>query len=68
MSLAAALRAFRASLPPRARRGLPIGLAHGVDVIRPVAHGSIITYDDVGVLPDNAAARCRQQLENSAGF
>ncbi len=52
----------------RARRGLPIGLAHGVDVIRPVAHGSIITYDDVGVLPDNAAARCRQQLENSADF
>ncbi len=51
-----------------ARRALPIGLAHGVDVIRPVAHGSVITYDDVSALPDNAAARCRQELENSANF
>jgi predicted homoserine dehydrogenase-like protein len=50
----------------QAKRALPIGLAHGVDVIRPVAHGAVITYDDVGSLPDNAAARCRQELENSA--
>ena len=52
----------------KARRALPIGLAHGVDVIRPVAHGSVITYNDVSALPDNAATRCRQELENSANF
>ena len=50
------------------RRALPIGLAHGVTVTRPVAHGAIITYDDVDRLPDNAATRCRQKLEKSASF
>ncbi len=49
-------------------RALPIGLAHGVSLIRPVKHGAIITYDDIGELPDNAAARCRRKLENSADF
>lgn len=49
-------------------RALPIGLAHGVSLIRPVKHGMTITYDDVGTLPDNAATECRQKLENSADF
>ncbi|MEE4236269.1 MAG: Gfo/Idh/MocA family oxidoreductase [Anderseniella sp.] len=50
----------------RARRALPIGLAHGVNLVRPVAHGQVISYDDVDALPDNAASRCRKELENSA--
>jgi len=49
-------------------RALPIGLAHGVSLIRQVKHGATITYDDVGPLPDNAAAECRRKLENSANF
>lgn len=49
-------------------RALPIGLAHGVSLIRPVKHGATITYDDVGPLPDNAATECRRKLENSAVF
>ena len=47
---------------------LPIGLAHGVSLIRPVKHGATITYDDIGPVPDNAAAECRRKLENSADF
>ena len=43
-----------------ARRALPIGLAHGVNLIRPVAHGQVITYDDVDSLPDNAASPLSQ--------
>ena len=47
----------------RALRALPIGLAHGVRLTRPVAHGAIITVDDTGPLPDSAAARARRMLE-----
>ncbi len=49
-------------------RALPIGLAHGVSLVRPVKHGTTITYDDVSELPDNAATRSRQKLESSAVF
>jgi predicted homoserine dehydrogenase-like protein len=47
---------------------LPIGLAHGVSLVRQVPRGQIITYDDVGPLPVNAATECRQELENSAEY
>jgi len=50
----------------REARALPIGLAHGVALVRPVARGGIITRDDVGPLPDTAAARARAELEASA--
>lgn len=49
-------------------RALPIGLAHSVNLVRPVKHGNVITYDDVGALPDNAATKCRLKLETSATF
>lgn len=49
-------------------RGLPIGLAHGVALVRPVSRGAIITRDDVGPLPDSAAARARAELEAMAPF
>jgi predicted homoserine dehydrogenase-like protein len=47
----------------RAMRALPIGLAHGVALVRPVARGEIITREDVGPLPDSAAVRARAELE-----
>jgi predicted homoserine dehydrogenase-like protein len=47
----------------RALRALPIGLAHGVGLMRPVARGEIVTHDDVGPLPDSAALRARSELE-----
>jgi predicted homoserine dehydrogenase-like protein len=47
----------------RALRALPIGLAHGVRLVRPVARGEIVTRDDVGPLPDSAAVRARSELE-----
>jgi predicted homoserine dehydrogenase-like protein len=47
----------------RALRALPIGLAHGVRLTRPVAHGTIVTRAEVDTLPDNAGVRARQELE-----
>ena len=56
-------------LVPAARsrelRALPIGLAHGVRLVRPVARGEIVTRDDVGPLPASAAVRARNELEAS---
>lgn len=56
-------------LVPAARsrdlRALPIGLAHGVALTRPVAHGAILTRDDIGPLPDTPASRARAMLEAS---
>jgi predicted homoserine dehydrogenase-like protein len=48
----------------RAARALPIGLAHGVALVRAVARGAVITRDDVGRLPDSAAVRARERLES----
>lgn len=53
-------------LVPAARsmemRALPIGLAHGVRLVRPVAHGAVITEADLGPLPDSAGADARAML------
>jgi len=53
-------------LVPAARsmemRALPIGLAHGVRLVRPVAHGAVITEADLGPLPDSAGADARVML------
>lgn len=35
----------------RATRAVPIGLAHGVRLIRPVAAGSVVTRDDIDMTP-----------------
>ena len=42
---------------------LPIGLAHGVALARPVVHGSIITRADLEVAPEGPAAEARATLE-----
>jgi len=45
---------------------LPIGLAHGIDLVRPVAAGSILTLDDIGPLPETPALRLRRETEAMA--
>lgn len=45
-----------------AHRALPIGLAHQVKVVRPVAEGAVVSWDDVAV-PDNATVRFRKEME-----
>ncbi len=49
-------------------RTLPLGLAHGVRLTRPVAAGALVSCDDVTLDRSSAAARLRQELEQSAGF
>jgi predicted homoserine dehydrogenase-like protein len=45
-----------------ARGALPIGLAHDVKLVRPVAKGALVTWDDIAA-PDTEAARVRRQME-----
>lgn len=42
---------------------LPIGLAHKLRVIRPLAHGAVITQADVEPLPDIPVVRARREME-----
>ncbi len=42
---------------------LPIGLGRGVKVIRPVAKGSFVTYDDVELDSSQFSVKIRRQLE-----
>jgi predicted homoserine dehydrogenase-like protein len=46
---------------------LPIGLADGLRVLRPVAAGDRITREDVQEPPRSAALRLRRELERSLG-
>ena len=39
------------------RGALPIGLGHGVPLVRDVAEGEVVTWDDVAI--DDTRARCR---------
>ncbi len=50
-----------------ARGLLPIGLAHGVRLVRPVAMDTALTYDDVEPLPDTPALALRREHEALAG-
>jgi predicted homoserine dehydrogenase-like protein len=45
-----------------ARGGLPIGLAHGVRLVRPVGKGATIGWRDI-VMPESEAARVRLEME-----
>ena len=47
----------------RAFGGLPLGLAHGVKVVRPVAQGQSLCWDDVAMDTSNAAYRVRREME-----
>ncbi len=49
-----------------ARRALPIGLAHGVRLVRDVADGAIVGWDDV-VAAHGAAAQARREMEERFG-
>jgi predicted homoserine dehydrogenase-like protein len=46
---------------------LPIGLAHGVSIIRPVLEGDIVTADDISTLPDDAAVAARAEMVRRFG-
>ncbi|MBI4207370.1 MAG: Gfo/Idh/MocA family oxidoreductase [Betaproteobacteria bacterium] len=43
-------------------RGLPLGLGHGVKLVRAVAKGSVVTWNDVAAI-DSDAARVRREME-----
>lgn len=43
---------------------LPIGLAHGVTLKRPIAEGAMVTWDDVEI-PDSEAVRVRREMEDA---
>jgi predicted homoserine dehydrogenase-like protein len=45
--------------------GLPIGLAHGVKLVRPVAVGSPLTWADVAVDETAEPVRVRREMERS---
>lgn len=47
----------------RALGGLPLGLAHGVKVLRPVAQGQCLTWDDVAVDTTTRACALRREME-----
>jgi predicted homoserine dehydrogenase-like protein len=47
---------------------LPIGLAHGVRLARPVAAGAVVTKSDLSALPAGEAARLRTELEATEEF
>jgi predicted homoserine dehydrogenase-like protein len=43
--------------------GVPLGLAHGVKVVRPVAKGQCLVWDDVAMDTSTPAYRIRKELE-----
>jgi predicted homoserine dehydrogenase-like protein len=46
-----------------ARHALPVGLAHGVRVARPVAAGTTLTWADVEAHDERHALRVRREME-----
>ncbi len=48
-------------------RALPIGLAHGVTLVRDVARGTVLTYADVEALPVSEAITLRRETEAMVG-
>ena len=44
---------------------LPLGLAHGWKMLRPVNAGQPVRWSDVAVDPGNAAVRVRREMEAS---
>ncbi len=43
--------------------GLPLGLAHDIKLVRPVAKGQCLTWDDVAIDTNTHAYRIRKQME-----
>lgn len=42
---------------------LPLGLAHGWKVLRPIAAGEVVRIDDVAVDAGNTAVKLRREME-----
>jgi predicted homoserine dehydrogenase-like protein len=45
--------------------GLPLGLAHGVKVVRPVSKGQSLIWDDVAMDTTTDAYKIRRAMEDS---
>ena len=43
--------------------GLPLGLAHGIKLLRPVKQGQSLSWDDVAVDTATDAYRLRREME-----
>ena len=43
--------------------GLPLGLAHGIKVLRPVAQGQALSWSDVAIDTTTPAYRVRKEME-----
>jgi predicted homoserine dehydrogenase-like protein len=52
----------------KARRMLPIGLAHGVALIRDIPSGAVVTEDDVRLDPDRLAVQVRADMCSRYGL
>lgn len=48
--------------------GLPLGMAHSVKVIRPVAKGRSLCWDDVQMDPNTGAFKIRREMESAHTF
>lgn len=48
----------------QAMRGLPLGLAHDVRILRPVKKGQCLTWDDVDMDTSTSAYRLRSEMES----
>jgi predicted homoserine dehydrogenase-like protein len=46
-----------------AMKALPIGLAHGVKLVRPIPAGQAITFDDIEPPPDGLALQLRREAQ-----
>ncbi len=45
---------------------LPIGLAHDLELLRPVEAGQVVSWDDVAFDPEDPAVRFRREMERAA--
>jgi predicted homoserine dehydrogenase-like protein len=61
------LQPAAASLALKGEGGLPLGLAHGVALQRPVARGQMLTWADVHMDTTTPAYRLRREMERSFG-
>ena len=43
--------------------GLPLGLAHGAKLVRPIPAHAAVRWDDVGIDSGNAVVRFRREME-----
>jgi predicted homoserine dehydrogenase-like protein len=57
------LQPAAASLACRGEGGLPLGLAHQVKVVRPVAQGQMLSWNDVAIDTATRAYRVRREME-----